>query len=99
MACLRKPAGISSIVIQATPSIHWAGVYRASKAAFKWQGACLANSLRTRDMGERHSVPGRSNMNLPKAESFNTMWTWFSIVVKHHSAHARVWLSGEFKEA
>ncbi|HTR43751.1 MAG TPA: tetratricopeptide repeat protein [Pseudomonadales bacterium] len=38
-------------------------------------------------------------MNLPKAESFNTMWTWFSIVVKNHSAHARVWFSTEFKEA
>ena len=38
-------------------------------------------------------------MNLPKAESFNTMWTWFSVVVKNQSHHARVWLNMEFKEA
>ena len=38
-------------------------------------------------------------MNLPKAESFNTMWTWFSVVAKNHSHHARLWLQAEFKEA
>ncbi len=99
MAWLRKPATISSIVIQAVPNIHWTGVYNASKVAFKWQGGCLAGSIRTSDMRERHPIPARSNMNLPKSESFNTMWTWFSVVVKHHSAHARVWLNTEFKEA
>jgi TPR repeat protein len=38
-------------------------------------------------------------MNLPKAESFNTVWTWFSVVLRNRSAHARVWLATEFKEA
>ena len=38
-------------------------------------------------------------MNLPKAESFNTMWTWFSVMLRNRSAHARVWLATEFKEA
>jgi TPR repeat protein len=38
-------------------------------------------------------------MNLPKAESFNTMWTWFSVAVRHQSANARIWLASEFKEA
>jgi TPR repeat protein len=38
-------------------------------------------------------------MNLPKAESFNTMWTWFSVVMRNHSHHARIWLAAEFKEA
>ncbi len=38
-------------------------------------------------------------MNLPKAESFNTMWTWFSVVVRNQSYHARIWLQAEFKEA
>jgi uncharacterized protein len=38
-------------------------------------------------------------MNLPKAESFNTMWTWFSVVVRNQSHHARIWLKAEFKEA
>jgi len=38
-------------------------------------------------------------MNLPKAESFNTMWTWFSVVVRNQSHHARIWLATEFKEA
>jgi TPR repeat protein len=38
-------------------------------------------------------------MNLPKAESFNTMWTWFSVVVRNRSYHARIWLTAEFKEA
>ena len=38
-------------------------------------------------------------MNLPKAESFNTMWTWFSVVVRNQSHHARIWLQAEFKEA
>jgi len=38
-------------------------------------------------------------MNLPKAESFNTVWTWFCVVLRNRSAHARVWLATEFKEA
>jgi TPR repeat protein len=38
-------------------------------------------------------------MNLPKSESFHTMWTWFSVVLKNQSAHARVWMATEFKEA
>jgi TPR repeat protein len=38
-------------------------------------------------------------MNLPKAESFNTMWTWFSVVMRNRSYHARLWLQAEFKEA
>jgi TPR repeat protein len=38
-------------------------------------------------------------MNLPKAESFNTMWTWFSVVLRNQSSHARIWLATEFKEA
>jgi uncharacterized protein len=38
-------------------------------------------------------------MNLPKAESFNTMWTWFSVVVRNQSSHARIWLAAELKEA
>lgn len=99
MTCFRKPAAVSNIVIQAIPNVHWTGLYRASKASCKWQGDCLANSLRTRDLGKRPVVTERFNMNLPKAESFNTMWTWFSVVVRHHSAHARVWLNSELKEA
>ncbi|HEX4264825.1 MAG TPA: tetratricopeptide repeat protein [Verrucomicrobiae bacterium] len=38
-------------------------------------------------------------MNLPKAESFNTAWTWLSVVLRNQSDHARVWLAAEFKEA
>jgi TPR repeat protein len=38
-------------------------------------------------------------MNLPKAESFHTMWTWISVVLKNRSHHARLWLDAEFKEA
>jgi TPR repeat protein len=38
-------------------------------------------------------------MNLPKSESFNTMWTWLSVVLRNRSAHARVWMATEFKEA
>jgi TPR repeat protein len=38
-------------------------------------------------------------MNLPKAESFNTMWTWFSVVLRNWAYHARIWLAAEFKEA
>lgn len=38
-------------------------------------------------------------MNLPKSESFHTMWTWFSVVLKNQSAHARIWVATEFKEA
>jgi len=38
-------------------------------------------------------------MNLPKAESFNTMWTWFSVVARNWMYHARIWLATEFKEA
>jgi TPR repeat protein len=38
-------------------------------------------------------------MNLPKAESFNTFWTWLGVVLRNQSHHARVWLAGEFKEA
>jgi hypothetical protein len=38
-------------------------------------------------------------MNLPKSESFNTMWTWFCVAFRNQSAHARVWLAAEFREA
>jgi len=38
-------------------------------------------------------------MNLPKAETFNTMWTWFNVAMRTGSHHARVWLHAEFKEA
>jgi uncharacterized protein len=38
-------------------------------------------------------------MNLPKSESFNTMWTWFSMVLQNRFAHARIWLANELKEA
>ena len=38
-------------------------------------------------------------MNLPKAESFNTMWTWVSVIVRNQSHQARIWLAAEFKEA
>lgn len=38
-------------------------------------------------------------MNLPKAESFNTVWTWLSVVLRNQSHHARIWLKAEFKEA
>jgi TPR repeat protein len=38
-------------------------------------------------------------MNLPKAESFNTMWTWFGVAFRNHSAQARAWFAGEFREA
>jgi TPR repeat protein len=48
---------------------------------------------------ESPSAAGIKVMNLPKAESFNTMWTWFSVVVRNQSHHARIWLQGEFKEA
>ena len=27
------------------------------------------------------------------------MWTWFSVMLRNRSAHARVWLATEFKEA
>jgi hypothetical protein len=38
-------------------------------------------------------------MNLPKAESFHTVWTWLSVALRNRSQHARVWLAGEFREA
>src|SRR5437868_964913 len=38
-------------------------------------------------------------MNLPKAESFHTMWTWLSIVLRNQSSRARMWLAAEFREA
>jgi hypothetical protein len=38
-------------------------------------------------------------MNLPKAESFHTFWTWLSVVLRNQSYHARIWLAREFKEA
>jgi TPR repeat protein len=38
-------------------------------------------------------------MNLPKAESFNTAWTWLSVVLRNQSHHARIWVAAEFKEA
>jgi hypothetical protein len=38
-------------------------------------------------------------MNLPKSESFNTMWTWCSVALRAGSAYARRWLAAEFEEA
>ena len=38
-------------------------------------------------------------MNLPKSESFNTIWTWLGVALRNRSHHARLWLATEFKEA
>jgi TPR repeat protein len=38
-------------------------------------------------------------MNLPKAESFNTLWTTFSIFLRNWLAHSRTWMGAEFREA
>ena len=38
-------------------------------------------------------------MNLPKSESFHTMWTWFSIAFRNRLSRTRVWLGTEFKDA
>jgi TPR repeat protein len=38
-------------------------------------------------------------MNLPKAEAFNSMWTWFSVNLRSRLAHARVWISSEMGQA
>lgn len=38
-------------------------------------------------------------MNLPKSESFNTMWTWLGALLRNRSQHFRLWLAAEFREA
>ena len=38
-------------------------------------------------------------MNLPKAETFNTVWTWLSVVLRNWGYHTRLWIAAEFKEA
>jgi TPR repeat protein len=38
-------------------------------------------------------------MNLPKTESFHTVWTWLSVILRNQFAHARIWLAAETKEA
>jgi len=48
---------------------------------------------------ESPSAAGIKVMNLPKAETFNTMWTWFNVAMRTGSHQARVWLQAEFKEA
>lgn len=45
------------------------------------------------------SAAGIKVMNLPKAETFNTMWTWAGVAARNWSHHTRVWLQAEFKEA
>jgi TPR repeat protein len=59
----------------------------------------LAILLHACDMETNTSFPRGFKMNLPKSESFNTMWTWLSARLRNQSAHARVWLATEFKEA
>ena len=45
------------------------------------------------------SAAGIKVMNLPKAETFNTMWTWLGVAMRNWSHHAQVWVRAEFKEA
>jgi len=45
------------------------------------------------------SAAGIKVMNLPKAETFNTMWTWLGVATRNWSHQTRVWLQAEFKEA
>ena len=59
------------------------------------EGSLPAHEMET----ESPSAAGIKVMNLPKAETFNTMWTWLGVAMRTGSHHARVWLQAEFKEA
>lgn len=45
-----------------------------------------------------HGRRAKNGMNLPKAESFETAFTWFTVVLRHSFERARRWATTEFKE-